>query len=136
MVGRINPWSSADERRGRQADPQVTLPLLEAPAVETGVLELDGARGTLLNIRMQGYPVTAPRYATLLRPSGAVLLGDMNGDGAVDFLDIDPFVTALLDEPAFSSDFPRVDPVASGDANGDGALDFADIDPFVDLLIP
>jgi hypothetical protein len=102
---------------------------------EAGVLELDGARGALLNVRMPGYPVSAPRYITRLRYSTSVLLGDLNGDGAADYFDIDPFVLALLDRPSYTSAHPEIDPVAAGDIDGDGELSFSDIDAFVDLLL-
>lgn len=52
------------------------------------------------------------------------LLGDVNQDGSVDFLDIVPFV-ALLSSNEF---------LAEGDANQDGFVDFRDIVPFIALL--
>ena len=52
------------------------------------------------------------------------VLGDANCDGTVNFLDIAPFVTALLN--------PEFDPKA--DVNRDSTDDFLDIVPFVGLL--
>jgi hypothetical protein len=62
-------------------------------------------------------------------------IGDANCDGAVDFFDIDPFVTALVSgaeawTAAFGCDF-----VCANDINGDLVVDFFDIDPFVALLV-
>jgi len=51
--------------------------------------------------------------------------GDMNGDGNVDGLDIDPFVQMLTGGGSFD---------AAGDTNGDGTIDGLDIDPFVGAL--
>jgi hypothetical protein len=68
-------------------------------------------------------------------PGSDDLVGDTNCDGAVDFFDIDPFVTALVSgqgtwEAEFDCDFVTVN-----DINGDGNVDFFDIDPFVGLLV-
>ena len=54
----------------------------------------------------------------------AVLLGDVNMDSTIDFLDIAPFVAVLLSE-----DFK-----AEADVNQSGNVDFLDISPFVALL--
>jgi len=62
-----------------------------------------------------------------------VLAGDLNGDGEVNNLDINPFVLALTDPTAFEQQFD-VDPAAAGDINGDGQLNNLDINPFVSLL--
>ena len=53
-----------------------------------------------------------------------VLLGDVNTDDVVDFLDISPFV-ALLTTGEFQ---------AEADIDGNGEIDFLDIAPFVELL--
>ncbi len=60
--------------------------------------------------------------------------GDANCDGAVDFNDIAPFVTALLGSSAYSAAYPTCDWSLS-DADGDGQVDFADMDAFVACLV-
>ena len=57
-------------------------------------------------------------------PSTGGLLGDVNGDDVVDFLDIGPFVTVLTTN-GFQFE---------ADINGDTVVDFLDISPFVSLL--
>lgn len=52
------------------------------------------------------------------------LLGDVNCDGAVNLLDVDPFVTLLT-----SGGY-----VDKADMNQDGAVDLLDVQPFVDAL--
>ena len=52
------------------------------------------------------------------------LLGDVNRDGAVNLLDVQPFVDLLS-----SSDFQ-----AEADTNGDGAVNLLDVASFIDLL--
>jgi hypothetical protein len=61
--------------------------------------------------------------------------GDTNCDGAVDFFDIDPFVTMLVDPAAYAVEVSYCEPRCVGDLNGDGAVNFFDIDPFVTLLV-
>ena len=52
-------------------------------------------------------------------------LGDVNMDGNVDLLDVDPFVAAVL-----AGEF-----VCEADANEDGVVDLLDVDPFVALIL-
>ena len=66
--------------------------------------------------------LTASRSSTPVGP--AVLLGDANCDGVVDFLDIVPFIAIL-----FGEDFK---PEADIDQNGD--VNFLDITPFIAIL--
>ena len=54
-----------------------------------------------------------------------VILGDVNMDSAVNFLDISPFI-GVLSSGAFQ---------AEADINGDGGVNFLDISPFIQLLI-
>ena len=53
-----------------------------------------------------------------------LILGDVNGDGVVDGLDIQPFVD-LLTGGGYQ---------AEADINGDGVVDGLDIQPFVDII--
>ncbi len=62
-------------------------------------------------------------------PSG----GDMNCDGSVDFFDIDPFLLALFNPPAYQAQFPACN-ILNGDLDNSGAVDFFDIDPFLNCL--
>ena len=59
--------------------------------------------------------------------------GDMNCDGAVNFGDIDPFVTALSGQAAYEAQYPNCNWL-NADCNSDGTVNFGDIDPFVALL--
>ena len=75
--------------------------------------------------------------AVLLTAPGlahAFQLGDLNCDGNVDFFDIDGFVLAVTDPPAYEAAYPDCD-LMLADINGDGSVDFFDIDAFVELLI-
>ena len=53
-----------------------------------------------------------------------VVLGDLNGDGVVNLLDVQPFIDAIANG--------SYDPAA--DINGDGADNLLDVGPFIDLL--
>jgi hypothetical protein len=59
--------------------------------------------------------------------------GDLNCDGIVDFVDINPFVLALSDPAGYQAAFPQCDTL-NGDCNGDGYVTFEDINPFVAIL--
>jgi len=56
--------------------------------------------------------------------AATVILGDVNQDGAVDFLDISPFIALLS-----SGDFQ-----AEADIDMSSTVDFLDIAPFIVLL--
>ena len=56
--------------------------------------------------------------------SGSVLKGDVNGDGVVNLLDVDPFIDALTNGTF----------IPEADVNCDGSVDLLDVTPFVDLL--
>jgi len=60
--------------------------------------------------------------------------GDLNCDGAVDFDDINPFVTALLGRASYEAAYPEC-PWLNGDIDRDGGVDFDDINPFVNCLV-
>jgi len=72
-----------------------------------------------------GYEVSLLNGDTeLLLSFAGVLLGDVNGDGVVDGLDIQPFVD-LLTGGGYQ---------AEADLNGDLVVDGLDIQPFVDII--
>lgn len=62
------------------------------------------------------------------------VLGDMNCDGVANVLDINWFVLALLDPPAYAMQFPGCN-ILHGDIDGDGRVSVLDINPYVDLLL-
>ena len=66
----------------------------------------------------------ADTVSVLLNQCNSVLLGDINGDGEVNLLDVQPFVDLLS-----SGDFQ-----AEADINQDGVVSLLDVDPFVALL--
>ncbi len=63
----------------------------------------------------------------------ALLPGDLNCDGVVDFGDINPFVLRLVDPVGYPAQHPGcID--ENADVNGDQSVDFGDINAFVALL--
>lgn len=56
--------------------------------------------------------------------SAPVLLGDVDGNGVIEFADIPPFI-AILQAGTFN---------AQADTNQDGSVTFDDIPPFIDIL--
>ena len=105
----------------------------------------DGEAGTALLSRPDGVSLVACARFTTESPldtyrigvtrigAPAMMRGDINCDGAVDFFDIDPLVLALSGAAAYAAEFPNCDWL-SADCDMDGDVDFFDIDPFVALL--
>jgi hypothetical protein len=65
--------------------------------------------------------------------STALHLGDMDGNGVVDFDDVDPFVLGLNDAAAYAQQY-GVPPSVRGDIDADGDQDYDDINGFVALV--
>ena len=92
-----------------------------------GIIE-DGGGMFMDDIRIYNRPVDAQAAAILATPAddvGGVLLGDVNRDGLVNFLDISPFIGVLANVG---------DNQAEADTNEDGIVNFLDIAPFINIL--
>jgi len=92
----------------------------------------------VIGVRMAGAgPGDSEAFAlawhVLQDPSAGLLLGDMDGSGAVNNNDIAPFVMALTDLAAFEAAYGLGADLA-GDIDGSGALNNNDIAPFATLL--
>lgn len=61
--------------------------------------------------------------------------GDLNCDGEINALDIEPFLVALFDPGEYPNQYPNCD-ISLGDINGDGTINALDIEPFLGLLFP
>ena len=57
-------------------------------------------------------------------PNPNLFLGDVNGDGVVNLLDVEPFVNALSNGIY----------IENADVNCDGAVNLLDVQPFIDIL--
>ncbi|MCB9857821.1 MAG: hypothetical protein H6818_19220 [Phycisphaerales bacterium] len=74
-------------------------------------------------------------FVNLLDIGDSGLVGDMNLDGLVDGRDIGPFVLALTDPAAYSSQYPSANANVIGDTNDDGAFDLVDVTGMLNLLL-
>ena len=90
-----------------------------------GIIE-DGGALCMDDIRVYNRPVNAQAAAILATPADVddVLLGDVNRDGLVNFLDISPFIGVLSAQGD----------QAEADLNEDGSVSFLDISPFIMAL--
>jgi hypothetical protein len=61
--------------------------------------------------------------------------GDMNCDGRIDTLDIEPFILALLSASDYALAYPLCE-ANRADIDSDSLLDGTDVGPFTDLLLP
>lgn len=104
---------------------------LSAAAVEVSFSAVAGAGHGPLGVATDQAARTfiLQRFATLAPP----LPGDLNCDGAVDFFDIDLFLSALFQPLVYNTLEPDCEMIR-GDMNGDDRLDFFDVDGFVAAL--
>ena len=83
---------------------------------------------------LMDFMLTSP----LARPwFAAPIVGDMDGSFSLtepNGNDVNPFVLALVDRPAYEAAYPGIDADVVGDIDGNGSLDGNAIKPFVDLL--
>ncbi len=61
--------------------------------------------------------------------------GDLNGDGSIDALDIEPFLVALFDPEDYPAAYPDCD-ISLADLNGDGDINALDIEGLLAVLFP
>ena len=71
-----------------------------------------------------GQPVFPIFGRTTIHASDSCILGDLNGDGLVNLLDVAPFVD-LVSSGGFGK---------AADFNNDGVVNLLDIQPFVDAI--
>ncbi len=77
----------------------------------------------------------APAEVEVAIGPGLMLRGDMNCDGVVDFGDINPFVSYLVDFSTWQAAYPDC-PASNGDIDEDSVYpSFQDINPFVECVI-
>ena len=69
-----------------------------------------------------------------LRILEIALLGDFNGSGMANLLDINPFVLALTDLPAYRAAYPLVN-LLLVDPDGNDNINLLDINPFVNIIV-
>ena len=93
-----------------------------SPIIETANLP---AAGQPLGVAAtDGVVVVADGELGVVVCSSPLVLGDLNGDGSVNLLDVNPFIEVLGDG--------GFDPAA--DINGDGVVNLLDVEGFIDLL--
>ncbi|MEM6504143.1 MAG: hypothetical protein AAF711_01610 [Planctomycetota bacterium] len=93
---------------------------------EVSFVRISNPLGSSATPEIDGFADVAP---------GSFVLGDLNGDGSLDNLDIPEFVLALIDRAVYNTSNPGLDPDILGDFDGDGALNNLDIFGFVNALI-
>lgn len=64
--------------------------------------------------------------AQLVAPCSDCIMGDINGDGVFDLLDVEPFYVLVHDPKKYH---------VCGDFNGDNQVNHMDVDPFINALL-
>ncbi|MCC7407241.1 MAG: PD40 domain-containing protein [Phycisphaeraceae bacterium] len=72
-------------------------------------------------------------FLTHVSHPAATMPGDFNGDGVVNVQDINPFVLALTNLPAYMQQYPQIS-ITEVDPLDDGVINVQDINPFVAIL--
>ena len=108
---------------------QLALDIANVETIEINeYLEPSDYRSDGLHLNSNGQIVAGKQIAQALLKFEASILGDVNRDGSVNFLDINPFVSALF-SALFIGEFRP-----EADISQDIQVNFLDIRPFVELL--
>lgn len=102
--------------------------------VVVGALQED-SNATGVNGNQIDNSATESGAAYVFTGVGCPTLGNLNCDCALDPLDIDAFVQALLDPVGYATTYPACN-ILRGDIQPDGNVDGADIQGFINLLFP
>jgi hypothetical protein len=95
------------------------------PAPQSVTTNSDFATGSAGIIFNENADFSSGTYRWVTAASARIINGDVNFDGEVNGLDVDPFVEAVLGGGY----------AAPADMNGDGAVDGLDVDPFVAAVV-
>lgn len=105
-----------------ELDPETVQGWIDAGSVAGIVLAVTDGGDNQSRFNFAGGPNNFNLNVTVADDS--VLLGDVNQDEIVNFLDISPFIMLL------TTGMPQ----AEADTNGDGSVSFLDIAPFINIL--
>lgn len=124
------PFADIDLNAGRGATFRVAAFLMQSNGVVSNQW-LPGLGGGYGNLGPSPDMTAIPglQFVTIGFPQR----GDANCDGRIDFFDIDAFLAALFDPPAYAATYCDGD-AAQVDVDCSGTVDFFDIDPFVACL--
>lgn len=130
---RLNQSRNAFDLSGALADG------IADDTTELGTITFGSGFGTVTDIQVGPdnaiYVLSIGGTLYRIANNAAFLLGDMNGDGTTNNLDIQPFERALTTVSQYRASFPSViNYKLRGDVNDDGLFNNLDIQPFERLL--
>ncbi|MEM9111358.1 MAG: hypothetical protein AAGC72_15190 [Planctomycetota bacterium] len=114
-------------------DTQALMTLLQEGTEYLGIVGLSGPSDRQVGVMTREAEAFGIGTAPILDLQYGVL-GDLNGDAQTNHADISAFVMALIDQEAFESLHPGINPDLFGDFNDDGVMDNLDILGFISLL--
>lgn len=110
-----------------------------AAAVAVAQIKASGTVSSAATLSAAAAPTTPVQLGGSIKTKDSLLAskiaGDANGDGVVNYFDLEPFGMAVAEPERYAKTYPDVNPL-NLDIDGDGRLTNFDIDPFVAMLVP
>lgn len=133
VAGTANLGGTLEVRQYDNFVPMIgdSITVLTATSV---VNEFDSIVLTGFPANLDVMPTYNPTSVLLTFVPGTASPADMNCDGNVDGLDVQPFLLAVLDSAGYASAYPACD-IDNGDLDESGVVDAGDVSAFVAVLI-
>ena len=117
-------WQEIEKKYGEDYPNDIYSGFGGAVSLQGNTLAIGYVTGVCPNVEDEPFGVPGVHIFESSSDCTGIQLGDVNGDGEVNLLDVAPFVS-LLSDGGFQQE---------ADINQDGMINLLDVAPFVDLL--